>query len=365
MQFQVDRLPLEAVIGWDVTQNGNLAELLQEPSLMGALEGAAITVLARGVKYPPGTDPFGVGPTAAGTFPAGTTLLTAANCTTSSTNTTNPFRSNFWCNPSAIDGLGITNSSQGGGGIFVHGWGHNIQIANNRIANNSGTLSGGINIGQGEFPPGYTVGSTTNADPRPCQSQTGLPAGTQLQYCLDLNVNVHHNAVTANMSVGDELFSATPAGAGGGAVCRRLRSCIMRHKSARGGPSDPLQLVLGEDHQQHHRRQRCRLGWRWNFAAGCVGGEHHQQHHHLQRHHRFSGSAVQYARGSAGQLVGADVHLELRHDIGAATGWTRGHSEQLEPDREYSRNDHLPRGSLRRHHGQQRNLPDRLVPGAV
>jgi len=219
MQFQVDRLPLEAVIGWDVTQNGNLAELLQEPSLMGALEGAAITVLARGVKYPPGTDPFGVGPTAAGTFPAGTTLLTAANCTTSSTNTTNPFRSNFWCNPSAIDGLGITNSSQGGGGIFVHGWGHNIQIANNRIANNSGTLSGGINIGQGEFPPGYTVGSTTNADPGSCQSQTGLPAGTQLQYCLDLNVNVHHNAVTANMSVGDELFSATPAGAGGVTFC--------------------------------------------------------------------------------------------------------------------------------------------------
>src|SRR5207237_1299012 len=192
---------------------------LQEPSLMGALEGAAITVLARGVKYPPGTDPFGVGPTAAGTFPAGTTLLTAANCTTSSTNTTNPFRSNFWCNPSAIDGLGITNSSQGGGGIFVHGWGHNIQITNNLIANKSGTLSGGINIGQGEFPPGYTVGSTTNADPGSCQSQTGLPAGTQLQYCLDLNVNVHHNAVTSNISTGDELFSATPAGAGGVTFC--------------------------------------------------------------------------------------------------------------------------------------------------
>src|SRR5437764_10844116 len=186
---------------------------------MGALEGAAITVLARGVKYPPGTDPFGVGPTAAAPFPAGTTLLTAANCTTSSTNTTNPFRSNFWCNPSAIDGLGINNSSQGGGAIFVPGCGHNIQVANNRIANNSGTLSGGINIGQGEFPPGYTVGSTTNAAPGSCQSQTGLPAGTQLQYCLDLNVNVHHNAVTSNISTGDELFSATPAGAGGVTFC--------------------------------------------------------------------------------------------------------------------------------------------------
>src|SRR5439155_262517 len=46
---QVDRLPLESVIGWNAGLNGNLAELLQEPSLMGALEGAAITVLAKGV----------------------------------------------------------------------------------------------------------------------------------------------------------------------------------------------------------------------------------------------------------------------------------------------------------------------------
>src|SRR5256885_10661680 len=29
---QIDRLPLEAVVGWDATQNGNMAELLQEPS---------------------------------------------------------------------------------------------------------------------------------------------------------------------------------------------------------------------------------------------------------------------------------------------------------------------------------------------
>ena len=41
-------LPLEAVVGWDATLNGNLAEQLQEPSLMGAYEGAGITVLAQG-----------------------------------------------------------------------------------------------------------------------------------------------------------------------------------------------------------------------------------------------------------------------------------------------------------------------------
>jgi len=75
MQFKVDkRLPLEAVIGWDASQNGNMAELLQEPSLMGATEGAAITVLSKGLQFPAGSDPFGVNPTApacsAGTTPA-------------------------------------------------------------------------------------------------------------------------------------------------------------------------------------------------------------------------------------------------------------------------------------------------------
>ena len=53
---QIDRLPLEAVVGWDATLNGNLAEQLQEPSLMGAYEGAGITVLAKGVWVPPGVN---------------------------------------------------------------------------------------------------------------------------------------------------------------------------------------------------------------------------------------------------------------------------------------------------------------------
>ncbi len=221
---QVDRLPLEALVGWDATQNGNMAQLLQEPSLMGALEGAAVTVLSKGMLFPAGTDPFGTGPSAAetGVFPPGTVLLTGVpgvgggrGCNNPGTN---PFPSNFYCNPSSIDGVTITNSSQGGGGIFVHGWGHNIQIANDRVTNNSGSLAGGIMVGQGEFPPSYTVGGL-NADPSSCQSTTGLLTGTQLQYCFDVNVNVHHNAVTRNSSTGDELFSATPAGAGGVSIC--------------------------------------------------------------------------------------------------------------------------------------------------
>jgi hypothetical protein len=208
----VDRLPLEAVVGWDATLNGNLAEQLQEPTLMGAYEGAGITVLAKGVRFTPGSSPFG-----SDTYPTDATLLSTGNCATSSTNATNPYPGNFQCNPSSIDGLSVTNSSQGGGGIFVHAWAHNLQIANNRVHSNTGTLTGGITVGQGEFPPANIQGGTANAAPGSCQTSRTL--NTQLPYCFDLNVNVHNNAVTSNSSIGDELFSSTPAGAGGVTFC--------------------------------------------------------------------------------------------------------------------------------------------------
>jgi hypothetical protein len=154
---QVDRLPLEGTLGWDTTVNGNLAELLQEPSLMGAYEGAGITILSKGVRFPAGVEVFGNNPdngtvATESQMPLGTVLLTSSDCATSSTDPTNPFPSNFHCNPSSIDGLSITNSSQGGGGVFVHAWAHHLEIANNRIYNNAGTMSGGISVGQGESP---------------------------------------------------------------------------------------------------------------------------------------------------------------------------------------------------------------------
>jgi hypothetical protein len=247
---QIDRLPLEGTVGWDTTVNGNLAELLQEPSLLGAYEGAGITVLAKGVKYPPGVNVFGTGPdTSAGSFiphegqfPVPTVELTANDCGDSNSN---PYPSNFQCNPSRIDGLSITNSSQGGGGINVHGWGHNLEIANNRIYNNTGTISGGIIIGQGEAPDalvsgnngdpvGYNGGTLAGFDQQPwtCVSGAVVPAnnplgydqvvsppgyvnGQMLPFCYNLNVNVHNNSIIDNSSIGDELFSSTPAGAGG------------------------------------------------------------------------------------------------------------------------------------------------------
>jgi hypothetical protein len=111
----------------------------------------------------------------------------------------------------------ITNSSQGGGGILVHGWGHNVEISNNRVRNNNGTLSGGIEIGQGEFGDGYFQGAAATAAPGSCQ--TSNIANTQLPYCFNTHTNVHHNMVTLNSSTGDELFTSTPSGAGGVTFC--------------------------------------------------------------------------------------------------------------------------------------------------
>jgi hypothetical protein len=224
---QVDPIPTEPIIGWDASTNGNLAQMLQEPSLMGALEGAGITVLGKGVNFP---TPLGQ----EASFPTGTTLLTGtvnvnngsystgdanALCHTSGRNTTNPFPSNFSCNPSSIDGLGITDSSQGGGAIFVHGWNHNLQIANNRIYSNAGTLSGGINLGQGEFAPSNISGGTDNEPPGSCVSAEAVVINGEQPYCENLNVNVHHNSISLNSSTGDELYSGTPAGAGGISIC--------------------------------------------------------------------------------------------------------------------------------------------------
>ncbi len=221
MQFQVDRLPLEATVGWDATLNGNLAEQLIEPTLMGAYEGAGITVLAKGVSFGTITDPKVIW--ASDVFPAGTQLLTVNDC--GAPGGTNPYPSNFWCNPSRIDGLSVTNSSQGGGGILVHGWGHNLEIANNRVHSNQGTLSGGITVGQGEHPDVSLAGVAPTTIPGSCESDSlgtlgfGQTLNQALPYCFDMNVSLHNNAVTLNSSLGDELFSSTPAGAGGVTMC--------------------------------------------------------------------------------------------------------------------------------------------------
>jgi hypothetical protein len=233
MQGIVQRIPLEATIGWDAALNGNLAELLQEPTLMGAYEGAGITVLGQGLVIPPGTNP------AEAAFPAGTRLLTdgvnpngfgtgnlvaavPADC--GSTNGVPNYPGNFLCNPSRVDGLSFINSSQGGGGIWLHAWNHYMEVSNNRIYNNGGTLSGGITIGQPEVPDVAAGNTPTTTDTAAVTGSAILVTnadGTidETPYLYVQHVNVHNNSITLNASYGDELGSNTPASAGATTFC--------------------------------------------------------------------------------------------------------------------------------------------------
>jgi hypothetical protein len=216
----IDRLPLEATLGWDASLNGNLAEQMIEPSLLGAYEGAAITVLGKGVKFPTGTqilDAFGATTATPAAFPDGSALLSSRDCETVTVAGVRQtaYPSNFYCNPSSIDGLGIRNSSQGGGGVFVHGYAHNLQIANNRVSNNQGTMSGGMTIGAGEHGEIQLGGAGQTITQYPTSCETSNVQNLSLPFCYNTTVNVHHNAVVGNASLGDELFSSTPAGAGG------------------------------------------------------------------------------------------------------------------------------------------------------
>ncbi|ADI28857.1 choice-of-anchor D domain-containing protein [Methylotenera versatilis] len=224
MHQRGDRIPFEAITGWDASGNGNLAQVLQEPTLMGAYEGAGITVLGRGVRIPNGSTDFwgAADPTAAGAFPSGSQWLSGGNndCRADSTltNGLDYGTSNYYCNPSRIDGLSVLNSSQGGGGLFVHGWGHNLEIANTRISGNHGTLAGAINLGNGETPPvfvndGVICGAGAAGDA--CPPLNGTPVGATIPFAFDVNVRIHHNMLYNNASIGDALFTGTPAGAGG------------------------------------------------------------------------------------------------------------------------------------------------------
>jgi hypothetical protein len=238
MFMKVDRIQTEAFVGWDAAGNGNLAQILQEPTLMGAYEGAGVTVVGRGINVDGSTDFWGQATAGVpGQFPDGSRYLrnTATDCNTTARTGGRPETdygtSNFQCNPSRIDGMSIINSSQGGGAIFEHGWNHYLETSNNRIYGNHGTLSGGINLGNGETPTLFTNDGTICgfgvAAPAPLCPPFGLgPNGSligqlivlpdgAIPHQLNVRNHVHHNMIINNASIGDALFSGTPSGAGG------------------------------------------------------------------------------------------------------------------------------------------------------
>ena len=253
MFLRSDRIPFEAIVGWDAAGNGNLAQVLQEPTLMGAYEGAGISVLGRGILIPTtSTDFWGQGtPGVPGAFPNGSRYLrdTTSDCTTSTALTPRDYgTANYQCNPSRVDGVSVINSSQGGGAIFMHGWNHYLEIANTRIFGNHGTLTGGINLGNGETPPLYTNdGAICGAGaPALCPPFPNTLIGTVLStfvpnaaipFQLNVKSHVHHNMIVNNASIGDALFSGTPSGAGGITVSAGADAYTIDHNWVAGNLS--------------------------------------------------------------------------------------------------------------------------------
>src|ERR1700676_1161030 len=134
--------------------------VLLEPTALSSEEGAGITVLAKNLSQ--GT--------------CGTTVTGG--------------KSNFLCAQSRIDGVSVTGGDSGGG-IYVNGWAHNLEIGNNRIYGNAGVFNGGIRIGQP-----YLQGLTGKGP-----------------FAFDKRVVIHHNSITANGTVQN---NAGESGAGGG-----------------------------------------------------------------------------------------------------------------------------------------------------
>jgi hypothetical protein len=158
----VDPLPGQEITGGVV---------LLEPSVLSSEEGAGITVLGK-------QDP-----------------------TNANGRVTSYGPNSYWNHPSRIDGLTVTGGDSGGG-IYVNGWAHNLEISNNRIHGNAGTYDGGVRIGQP-----YLEGLAGKGP-----------------FNFDTNVKIHHNAVTTNGTVEANAAAGTAAaasaGAGGGiSIC--------------------------------------------------------------------------------------------------------------------------------------------------
>ena len=162
----VDPLPGQEITGGVV---------ILEPSALGQEEGAGITVLAK----------------------HGNLL----NCLIPTSNAN--YVSNFLCNPSRIDGLSVTGGDAGGG-IFVNGWAHNLEIANNRVYGNAGSYHGGIRVGV-PYLEGLTSGDLG----------------------FNTNVHIHHNSVTNNGTV--EATKGDSGAGGGVSMCSGTDNYLLNY----------------------------------------------------------------------------------------------------------------------------------------
>ncbi|MBI3562981.1 MAG: choice-of-anchor D domain-containing protein [Gammaproteobacteria bacterium] len=235
------------------------AVFLLEPTILSSEEGPGIAVLAKGYEA------------------NNTTLLNgAADCVSTSPNYS---VSNFKCAAARIDGVTVTGGDSGGG-IYVNGWAHNLEIANNRVYGNAGPLHGGIRVGQ------------------PYLVEPAIPAAANLNtYGLgyDLNVNIHHNAITTNGTVeGAPGVAATGANAGG----------------AGGG----LSICAGSDNYKVTSNWIC-----GNFSSADGGGIGHVG---LSNHGRISKNFILFneSYNQTGNQNGGGLAIEGDRTAGLTSG---------------------------------------------
>jgi VCBS repeat-containing protein len=177
---QVDPLPTQEITGGVV---------LLEPSVLGSEEGAGITVLAKN--------------------------LAVERCQGGATSTFGHrvTESNFRCHPSRIDGISVTGGDAGGG-IYVNGWAHGLEISNNRVYGNAGAYHGGIRVGV----PYLEI------ETLPIRLTEG---GRIVGFGYDVNVKIHHNQVSKNGTV---EAPAGQGGAGGGiSMCAGSDNYLIDH----------------------------------------------------------------------------------------------------------------------------------------
>jgi hypothetical protein len=185
---QVDPLPGQEITGGIV---------LLEPSVLGTEEGAGITVLGKDL------------------LPGQCTGGDLSTYITPDGATHHVTESNFNCKSSRIDGVSVTGGDAGGG-IYVNGWAHGIEIANNRVFGNAGAFNGGIRIGVPYLENLGFPGLSENAN----GNVTGTPAlssGKIVGWGFDNGVKIHNNSITKN---GVVEGPAGGGGAGGGvSIC--------------------------------------------------------------------------------------------------------------------------------------------------
>ncbi len=172
---QVDPLPGQEITGGIV---------LLEPSVLGTEEGAGITVLGKN--------------------------LAAGQCANGAISSFNKpvTDSNFLCAASRIDGLSVTGGDAGGG-VYVNGWAHGLEISNNRVYGNAGALNGGIRVGVPYLEQ--------ESFPLAADGSVSVHNGRIDGLGYDVGVSIHHNAITKNGTVEGP---AGNGGAGGGlSIC--------------------------------------------------------------------------------------------------------------------------------------------------